>query len=80
MKKRFEDFKEIIELAQKNSLPIEAKLIIVGRISYASEIDELSLDEAKELENMLGGRNQWQDAFEMALSGAIDSSPHQMAS
>jgi hypothetical protein len=80
MKKRFEDFKEIIELAQKNSFPIEAKLIIVGRISYASEIDELSLDEAKELENMLGGRNQWQDAFEMALSGAIDSSPYQMAS
>ncbi len=66
MKIRFDDFKEIIQLAIKNGLSLEAKLIIIGRISYASEIGELTINEAEELENMLGDQKEWQDAFQMA--------------
>lgn len=80
MKVRFDNFEEIIQLAIKNELPFEAKLIIVGRISYAREMGELSHKEAKDLENMLGGRQQWQDAYEMALAGAVENDKYQLAS
>jgi thiazole synthase len=80
MKVRFDNFEEIIRTALKNKLSLEAKLIIVGRISYAREVGELTLKEAKELEDMLGGRSQWQDAYEVALAGATDSDKYQLAS
>jgi hypothetical protein len=78
MKVRFDDFKETIALALQNNMPLNAKLILVGRISYALECGELTLKEAKELEDMMGGRDQWQDAYEMALSGSVESSSYQM--
>jgi len=76
----FEDFKEIIDTGIKNSISRDAKLIIVGRISYAVERAELTLKEAEELENMLGGRSQWQDAYELAIAGATESDKYQLAS
>lgn len=77
-KQRFEDFKEIVELALKNDAPREARLILVGRISYALEIGELSFTEAHALEDLLGGRQEWQTAYEMALSGATEESTYQL--
>jgi len=76
----FEDFKEIIDIAIKNSIDRDAKLIIVGRISYAVERAELTLKEAEELENMLGDPKQWQEAFQMAIAGARDNDKYQLAS
>ncbi|MEX0271073.1 hypothetical protein AB3R30_18205 [Leptolyngbyaceae cyanobacterium UHCC 1019] len=73
-KQRFEDFKEIVELALKNEAPRDARLILVGRISYALEVGELTFTEAHTLEDLLGGRSEWQDAYEIALSGATDHS------
>lgn len=75
---RFEDFKEIIDLALINQLPRDAKLILVGRISYALENGDLTFDEASKLENLMGGRKQWRDAYEMALSGSTESSSNQL--
>lgn len=70
---RFDAFKEIIDLAAQNDAPRDTRLILVGRISYAKEVGELSGIEALELETRLGGRIQWQAAYEFAI-GSIPSS------
>jgi hypothetical protein len=75
---RFNDFVEIIDVALQNQISRDAILILVGRISYALEIGELSFTEAHQLEDRLGGRQQWQDAYEMALSGETSSSLYQL--
>jgi hypothetical protein len=75
---RFNDFAEIIDVALQNQISRDATLILVGRISYALEIGELSFNEAHQLEDKLGGRHQWQDAYEMALSGETDNSLYQL--
>ncbi|GEM_PF-922210 len=77
-KQRFEDFKEIVELALKNEATRDARLILVGRISYALEVGELTFTEAHRLEDWLGGRAEWQDAYEIAVSGATDQSVYQL--
>jgi hypothetical protein len=75
---RFTDFAQIIDVALQNHIDRDATLILVGRISYALEIGELSFTEAHQLEEKLGGRQQWQEAYEMALSGATDHSLYQL--
>jgi hypothetical protein len=75
---RFNDFAEIIDIAQQNKISRDAKLILVGRISYALELGELTFAEAQQLEDQLGGRQQWQEAYEMALSGETENSLYQL--
>jgi hypothetical protein len=75
---RFNDFEEIIDVALKNRISRDAILILVGRVSYALEMGELSFAEARQLEEKLGGRSQWKDAYEMALSGETEYSLHQL--
>jgi hypothetical protein len=75
---RFNDFAEIIDVALQNRISRDAILILVGRISYALEIGELSFAEAHQLEEKLGGRQQWKDAYEIALSGGGDNSLYQL--
>jgi uncharacterized protein YciW len=75
---RFNDFEEIIDVALKNRISRDAILILVGRVSYALEMGELSFAEARQLEEKLGGRSQWKDAYEMALSGETEHRLHQL--
>jgi thiazole synthase len=75
---RFNDFAEIIDIALQNQISRDAKLILVGRISYALELGELTFTEAQQLEDKLGGRQQWQEAYEIALSGATENSLYQL--
>ncbi len=75
---RFSDFAEIIDTALRNQISRDAKLILVGRISYALEIGELSFAESHQLEEKLGGRQQWQEAYEIALSGETENSRYQL--
>ena len=71
MESTLKDFEEIIERGLQNNMPYDAKLIIMGQIIYAVTPDELSIEEGWELENMLGGREQWEQAFEYAILGDI---------
>jgi hypothetical protein len=66
---RFQDFEQVIDLAIANKLGHDAILILVGRLSYALEIGELTFSEMQVLEEKLGGRRQWQEAYDLALSG-----------
>jgi len=54
MENVFEDFQEIIERENRNQMPRDAKLIILGEIIYAVTRNELTNQEAWELEEMLG--------------------------
>jgi thiazole synthase len=65
----FEEFQELIERGLQNNMPQEAKLIILGQIIYAVTRDELSNQEGWQLEEMLGGREQWKDALSYAIFG-----------
>jgi thiazole synthase len=65
----FEEFQELIERGLQNNMPQEAKLIILGQILYAVTRDELSNQEGWQLEEMLGGREQWKDALSYAIFG-----------
>lgn len=65
----FEEFQELIERGLKNNMPKEAKLIILGQILYAVTRDELTNQEGWQLEELLGGREQWKDALSYAIFG-----------
>jgi thiazole synthase len=65
----FEEFQELIERGLQNNMPQEAKLIILGQILYAVTRDELTNQEGWQLEEMLGGREQWKDALSYAIFG-----------
>jgi thiazole synthase len=65
----FEEFKELIERGLQNNMPQEAKLIILGQILYAVTRDELTNQEGWQLEDLLGGREQWKDALGYAIFG-----------
>jgi thiazole synthase len=65
----FEEFKELIEQGLHNNLPQEAKLIILGQILYAVTRDELTDQEGWQLEELLGGREQWKHALAYAIFG-----------
>ena len=65
----FEEFKERIEEGLKNNMPRDAKLIILGQILYAVTRDELTNQEGSQLEEMLGGREQWKESLAYAIFG-----------
>ncbi len=65
----FEEFKELIEQGIKNNMPRDAKLIILGQILYAVTRDELTSQEGWQLEEMLGGRDQWKEGLAYAIFG-----------
>jgi thiazole synthase len=65
----FEEFQELIERGLQNNMPQEAKLIILGQILYAVTRDELTNQEGWQLEELLGGREQWKDALSYAIFG-----------
>jgi hypothetical protein len=47
---RFQDFEQVIDLAIANQIGHDAILILVGRLSYALEIGELTFSEMQVLE------------------------------
>lgn len=53
MEKNFNSIKERIELGIKNNIPVESKLIMLGEIVYATERQDLTPKEARELEALL---------------------------
>ena len=65
----FEEFKQRIEEGLKNNMPRDAKLIILGQILYAVTRDELTNQEGWQLEEMLGGREQWKESLAYAIFG-----------
>ena len=67
--KVFEEFKEIIEEGLKNNWPRDAKLIILGQILYAVTRDEITNRKPWELEEMLGKREEWEEALTYAIFG-----------
>lgn len=66
----FEHLKETIEQAQQQELPEEARLILWGRIIEAVGRDDITQDEARTLEALLGDmRSKYTEAFDIALFG-----------
>ncbi|MEG4009576.1 thiazole synthase [Microcoleus sp. Pol11C1] len=65
----FQEFEEIVNSGIKNNMPRDARLIIVGEILYAVTRDELTNKEGWLLENMLGGREEWEKGLEYAIFG-----------
>lgn len=53
MERNFNSIKERIELGIKNKIPVESKLIMLGEIVYATERQDLTPKEARELEVLL---------------------------
>lgn len=74
MESTFKDFEEIIQRGLQNNMPRDANLIILGQIIYAVTRNELSIEEGWQLEKMLGGREQWEQAIEYAILGDIQES------
>jgi thiazole synthase len=69
MEDHFSEFKEIVECGLKNNMPRDAKLITVGQILYAVTRDDLTIKEGWLLEEMMGGRKQWEEALEYSIFG-----------
>ena len=65
----FEIFKERIKKGQINNMPRDAKLILLGQILYAVTRNELTNQEAWELEEMLGNREEWEEGLSYAIFG-----------
>ena len=65
----FENFQDLINRGQQNNMTRDAKLIILGQILYAVTRNELNNDQAWKLEEMLGGREQWEDDLAYAIFG-----------
>ena len=53
MESIFNSFFDRIRLGKKNNIPYESRLIILGEIIYATERQDLTPKEARELEEML---------------------------
>jgi len=53
MENLFNSFKERIELGIKNNIPVEARLIVLGELIYATERKDLTPKQARELEALL---------------------------
>ncbi|MBD0340854.1 MAG: thiazole synthase, partial [Microcoleus sp. Co-bin12] len=69
MEDHFSEFKEIVARGLQNNMPRDAKLITVGQILYAVSHDDLTIEEAWKLEEMMGGRTQWEEALEYSIFG-----------
>lgn len=74
----FEEFKERIEQGLAHQMPRDAKLIILGQILYAVTRDELTNLQAWQLEELLGGREQWQDGLTDAVLGSYPEAQPQL--
>jgi thiazole synthase len=72
MDKFFESFKELIETGLSNNLPRDAKLIILGQILNSMTRNEITVKQARELEDMLGGRDQFSEALSYAIFGRLE--------
>ena len=53
MESIFNSFLERIQLGRQNNIPYESRLIILGEIIYATERQDLTPSQARELEEML---------------------------
>ncbi|MEG5135539.1 MULTISPECIES: thiazole synthase [unclassified Microcoleus] len=69
MEDHFSEFKEIVTRGLQNNMPRDAKLITLGQILSAVTHDDLTIEEAWQLEAMLGGRKQWEEAVEYSIFG-----------
>lgn len=49
----FHSFRERINLGIKNNIPVEARLIMLGELIYATERKDLTPKQARELETLL---------------------------
>jgi hypothetical protein len=70
----FEYLSETIEIALKQGhFPVESKLAISGAIGYAVERGDLTLDQARRLDAMMGGiHEQYAEALRIATFGATE--------
>lgn len=57
----FNSFKEKINLGWQNQIPIEAKLILLGEVIYATERQDITPKQAIKLEELLGLSKNLQD-------------------
>lgn len=71
MANAFEDLRETVESAVAHSADRDARLILVGQISYAVVAGDITPNQGEELEAKLGKREEWKDALEMALFGDV---------
>ncbi len=69
MEDHFSEFKEIVGRGLQNNMPREAKLITLGQILYAVTRDDITIEEGWQLEEMMGGRTQWEEALEYSIFG-----------
>ncbi|MBE9123331.1 thiazole synthase [Tychonema sp. LEGE 07199] len=69
MEDHFNEFKEIVARGLNNNMPRDAKLISLGQILSAVTHDDLTIEEGWQLEAMLGGREQWEEALEYSIFG-----------
>jgi thiazole synthase len=65
----FLSLKEVIEKAGRNEMLRDAKLIMLGRIIELAGTDSLTNDQGYELEDLMGGRDQFEPAMSYALLG-----------
>jgi thiazole synthase len=76
MEKNFNSIKERIESGIKNNIPVESKLIMLGEIVYATEREDLTPKEARELEALLNLEESIRDykiIRELAIFGELVS-------
>ena len=71
MESVFEDFKEKIESAVSKGMPRDAKLIVLGQISYAVIRNEITHRQAEELKQLMGNPDEWESAMEWAVFGDV---------
>ncbi|MBA3924026.1 MAG: hypothetical protein H0X31_20950 [Nostocaceae cyanobacterium] len=69
MESNFKEFKEIIEIGLQNNMPRDAKLIMVGQILNAVACNQLTIEEGQKLEEIMGGRKEWEEALGYAIFG-----------
>ncbi len=68
----FQSFKEQIEGAlAKSNIPFEARMFILGQLSYAAERGDITPNEKKELEALLGKPEEFREAKQFAHYGEL---------
>jgi len=68
----FSSYKELIETGLANNMPRDAKLVILGQLLNSVARGELGRQEAYELEDMMGGREQFSEALSFAIFGTAE--------
>jgi uncharacterized coiled-coil DUF342 family protein len=75
MEKYFDEFKEVIETAKAGGrLTGEVKLLIMGRVSYAVERGDLTINESEKLVEQLDPdlRTRLDEALQIATFGEVE--------